>query len=416
VYAPSVRAHSETVLRGFYDFHREAGTGPLVNPFPLDRSRRAGRAHAHHNPIEPYRRERSGLYRPAVPSRIPRSVPDEEFNEIFAALHSHRDRALVAFYVSTGARASELLSATRGGVDPGRQLITVVRKGTRELQQLPASCDAFVWLRLYQLEMDGLVPGGSGQPLWWTLRRPFRPLAYHAAHRMFERAGAAAGTDATLHSLRHTAAYRMAEDPALPLTDVQLVLGHALLTTTQLYLTPRKEDVIRRMLAHHAEQVRQARQRAQPAPAPGYRPESLDVLFGNGRGNRRAPRRAWRRRCGCRVTRQRGPGSRRGRRPPGGRPPRRLATRWQSAWPACCPAMPGRWKHYWPGCKVRTAAAGSSAGWPAAPILPEPRGGSWRAAGCTGGPGTPSRRWPRWSRPWSRPSAPTSCARPWGGW
>ena len=154
-----------------------------------------------------------GLVPAGVVSRIPRSVPDEEFNEIFAALPSHRDRALVAFYVSTGARASELLSATRGGVDPGRQLITVVRKGTREVQQLPASADAFVWLRLYQLEMDGKLPRGSGQPLWWTLRRPFRPLGYHAAHRMFERAGAAAGTDATLHALRHTAAYRMAEDP-----------------------------------------------------------------------------------------------------------------------------------------------------------------------------------------------------------
>ena len=211
-YSPSVRAHCETVLRSFYDFHVEAGTGPLVNPFPLDRSRRGGRAHAHHNPMEPFRSERSGRYRPAVPSRIPRSVPDEEFNEIFAALGSHRDRALVAFYVSTGARASELLSATRGGVDPGRQLITVVRKGTRELAELPASVDAFVWLRLYQLEMEGKLPrGGSRQPLWWTLRRPFRPLTYHAVHRMFERAGAAAGTDATLHSLRHTAAYRMAE-------------------------------------------------------------------------------------------------------------------------------------------------------------------------------------------------------------
>ena len=44
----------------------------------------------------------------------------------------------MAFYVSTGARASELLSATQGGVDPGRQLITVVRKGTRERQELPA--------------------------------------------------------------------------------------------------------------------------------------------------------------------------------------------------------------------------------------------------------------------------------------
>jgi site-specific recombinase XerD len=281
-YAPSVRAHSETVLRAFYDFHVDAGSGPLVNPFPLDRSRRGGRAHAHHNPMEPFRSERSGLYRPRVPGRIPRSVPDSEFNEIFAGLPSHRDRALVAFYVSTGARASELLSATVAGTDPGRQLITVVRKGTRELQELPASTDAFVWLRLYQVEMAGLIPAGRRQPLWWASRRPARPLTYHAVHRMFERVNDRAGTTATLHSLRHAAAYRMAEDPALPLTDVQLVLGHAQLTTTQIYLTPRKEEVIRRVLAHHGEQTRQAAGRARPAPAPGYRPEVLDVLFGNG--------------------------------------------------------------------------------------------------------------------------------------
>jgi integrase len=279
-YAPSVRAHCETVLRCFYEFHLGEGSGPIINPFPLDRARRGRRAHAHHNPMEPFRHERSGLYRPKVPSRVPRSVPDDEFNEIFARLPSHRDRALVAFYVSTGARASELLSATLAGVDPGRQLITVVRKGTRELQELPASTDAFVWLRLYQVEMEGQIPKGRRQPLWWTLRRPVRPLTYHAAHRMFERAGEAAGSTATLHSLRHTAAYRMAEDPALPLTDVQFVLGHALLSTTQIYLTPRKEEVIRRVLAHHAEQTRQATERAHPAPAPGYPPETLEVLFG----------------------------------------------------------------------------------------------------------------------------------------
>ena len=272
-----MRAHSETVLRAFYDLHRDAGTGPVINPFPLDRSRRGGRAHGHHNPMEPYRDERSGLYRPRVPSRIPRSVPDEEFNQIFARLPSHRDRALVAFYVSTGARASELLSATLAGVDPGRQVITVIRKGTCELQELPASSDAFVWLRLYQVEMAGLIPAGRRQPLWWTLRRPVRPLTYHAVHRMFERANRKAGTGATLHSLRHTAAYRMAEDPALPLTDVQFVLGHAQLTTTQI---SRKEEVIRRVLAHHAEQVRQAAGRARPAAAPGYRPETMEVLFG----------------------------------------------------------------------------------------------------------------------------------------
>ena len=87
-YAASVRAHSETVLRSFYEFHLDAGTGPMVNPFPLDRARRTQRAHAHQNPMDPARHERSGLYRPTVPARVPRSVPDEQFNEIFARLPS----------------------------------------------------------------------------------------------------------------------------------------------------------------------------------------------------------------------------------------------------------------------------------------------------------------------------------------
>lgn len=279
-YSPAVRAHSETVLRCFYDFHREAGSGPETNPFPLDRSRRRSRPNAHHNPMEPYRNARSGRYRRSVPARVPRAIPDTEFNEIFARLGSNRDRALVCFYVSTGARASELLSARRSGIDPGRGLITVVRKGSGATQELPASPDAFVFLRLYEVEMEGLVPKGRRAPLFFTLRRPYRPLTYHAAHRMFERVNAEAGTVSTLHSLRHTAAYRMAEDPSLPLTDVQYVLGHAQLTTTQLYLTPRKEDVIRRVLAHHAEQTERAVTLKAPRVAPEYRPETLEVLFG----------------------------------------------------------------------------------------------------------------------------------------
>jgi integrase len=282
-YAVTTRAHSETVLRVFYDFHRDVGTGPMVNPFPLSRDRRGGRANAHHNPMEPFRNDRVGLYRPRVAQRIPRCIPDALFNQVFAELGSHRDRALVALWVSTAARASELLGARCCDVDPGQQLVTVVRKGSRSLQQLPASPDAFVWLRLYQSEIDQEMPTGPDDPLWWTRRRPFRPLNYHAARAMFGRAAAALGANWTLHDLRHTAAYRMARDPALPLADVQWVLGHAHLSTTQLYLTPMPGDVIAGVLAHH--------RRRQPLAAPDlpggapdvpsrYRPESLDVLFG----------------------------------------------------------------------------------------------------------------------------------------
>ena len=82
---------------------------------------------------------------------------------------------------------------------PGEQLISVVRKGTRAVQELPASADAFVWHRLYQQELLRMgVPRGRRQPAWWTLRRPYRPLSYHGAHRMFERVNASLGADWTL--------------------------------------------------------------------------------------------------------------------------------------------------------------------------------------------------------------------------
>lgn len=110
---------------------------------------------------------------------------------------------------------------------------------------------------------------------------------------MFGRAAAALGANWTLHDLRHTAVYRMARDPQLPLTDVQWVLGHAHLSTTQLYLTPMPGDVIAEVLAHHrrrhGEPLAAATAgvasgqsgSADPAGAPGgYRRDSLDVLFG----------------------------------------------------------------------------------------------------------------------------------------
>jgi hypothetical protein len=64
----------------------------------------------------------------------------------------------------------------------------------------------------------------------------------------------------------------------LEITDVQWILGHAHLTTTQIYLNPSVEEAVAGLRAHHA---RQGRAGNDPAPpAPGYDPRSLEVLFG----------------------------------------------------------------------------------------------------------------------------------------
>ncbi|GGW45360.1 tyrosine-type recombinase/integrase [Streptomyces galilaeus] len=281
-YAPTTRAHCETVLRTFYDFHLDRNTGSLlVNPFPLVRNRRSARANAHHNPEKEHKKQRTGLYRPKVPKRIPRRIPDEKYTEVFAGLRSHRDRALLAFWVATGARAEELLTSKQGDANVSEQTLGVIRKGTRDFQELPATRDAFVWLRLYQEEAwKKGVPRGRAQPLWWTLRRPWRPLEYDAARMMFNRANKLLGANWTLHDLRHTATFLMLDDPNMPPVYVQHILGHKYLSTLDIYNRPTRDDVISAGLAHHARQEHKKNNPPPAPPAPAYNPETLNILFG----------------------------------------------------------------------------------------------------------------------------------------
>jgi integrase len=279
-YAVRTRRHNRAVVRAFYEYHREAGSGPLLNPMPAGRGRDGGRADAHHNPLEPFDRGRRADFQPQLPRQEPRYLPDAAFNALFAALGSDRDRAIVAFYISAGARASELLGVTCGRVDVGQQLVGVFRKGTGALQWLPASADAFNWLGLYRQGFGERVAWNAADPLWVTLRRPHRPLAYPAMRAVLIRANKVLSTNWTLHDLRHTAARRMVADPGLSLPDVQWLLGHALITTTQIYTEPSADEVVQRVHAHHAAQ---AEPRPPAAPAPGYRPEVLATLLGTSR-------------------------------------------------------------------------------------------------------------------------------------
>lgn len=92
--------------------------------------------------------------------------------------------------------------------------------------------------------------------------------------RILQRANDRLGTNWTLHDLRHTAASRMVNDPALTLVEVQSVLRDRRLASTQLYLHPDVEQLHDKLQEHFLQP------RPQPAFSPGYEAADFRTVFG----------------------------------------------------------------------------------------------------------------------------------------
>ncbi len=271
-YAPATIAHNLSAVHGFYAFHLHFGRGPVVNPVPENRARRAALAHL--SPIEARAAYRRGRLRPKVPVRQPRALPDHQWDELFTQMKCARDRALLSCYVSSGARASELLGVELGDVDWTKGQLWVISKGSRARQPVPVSPEALAHLAAY-LEEAGLPP--DGMPLWRTRRGQPRPLTYWAARRIIQRADEAIGANWTLHDLRHTAATRLARDPELTLVEVQTILRHAHISTTALYTVVGLDDLVDKLAEHYARPVQ-----ATTWPQ-RYEASDIEAVFGAGR-------------------------------------------------------------------------------------------------------------------------------------
>lgn len=206
----------------FYTYTIETGTGPLLNPVQLARS--GTRPNAHHNVLEDFRPSGRIRYNPPIPKRRPRTMNDKQSRDVFAALGSNRDRAILAIALSNGARASEILGLKGADIAWGEQLVRVIRKESRDEQWLPVSAESMIWLRLYLNERDHVAPTDS---VWQTIRKrsrgstlTHRPLSYEALRAVFRRLNTMLG-NWSMHDLRHTAALRMSRDKNLTLQDLQ---------------------------------------------------------------------------------------------------------------------------------------------------------------------------------------------------
>ena len=181
---------------------------------------------------------------PTPPRRLPRALPVADVARLLSAAGTAddprglRDAALLEFLYGTGARISEATGAAVDDVDLDQQMVTLHGKGGRS-RLVPVGGYAVAAVRAWlvrgrpALAAHGrggaaLFLNGRGAPLsrqgaWGILRSAAR------------HAGLAGGTRAVSpHTLRHSYATHLLDGGA-DVRVVQELLGHASVTTTQVY-------------------------------------------------------------------------------------------------------------------------------------------------------------------------------------
>jgi integrase/recombinase XerC len=186
---------------------------------------------------------------PRIPRRLPEVLRQDQVAAALAAATGPsgnsgrgpqdealalRDTAIVELLYATGIRVSELCGLDLGDLDTERRTVRVLGKGNRE-RTVPAGIPAVkavaAWARSGRAV---LVTPGSGHALFLGARG--RRLDPRTARRVVHtRLAAVPGTpDSGPHGLRHAAATHLLEGGA-DLRSVQEILGHASLTSTQIY-------------------------------------------------------------------------------------------------------------------------------------------------------------------------------------
>ncbi|TCO44651.1 integrase/recombinase XerD [Kribbella antiqua] len=181
---------------------------------------------------------------PAPPQRLPKALSVDEVTRILSAaagaeaepaVLATRDAALLEFLYGTGARISEAVGLDVDDIDLETGAVLLRGKGSKE-RVVPVGSYARDALSSYQVRgRPDLVQRGRGTPaLFLNARggRLSRQSAWTVLRRAAQRAGIA--KEISPHTLRHSFATHLLDGGA-DVRVVQELLGHASVTTTQVY-------------------------------------------------------------------------------------------------------------------------------------------------------------------------------------
>jgi integrase/recombinase XerD len=174
---------------------------------------------------------------PRRPARLPKHLSKDEAARLLAApsgmeYEDVRERAMLELLYASGLRVSELLGLRPESVNLSDGWVRVLGKGSKE-RLVPAHPRALAALRHYMAERERRFKAPDGELF---LGRTGRKLSRVQFWRRLKELGTRAGISQKLHPhlLRHTFATHLLQGGA-DLRAVQEMLGHADLSTTQIY-------------------------------------------------------------------------------------------------------------------------------------------------------------------------------------
>jgi len=177
---------------------------------------------------------------PPRPDPFPKAITIEEVIALVEAPGSEtpgarRDSALLEFLYASGARVSEAVGLDLGDLDLTDKIVLVTGKGSRQRLVPLGSKAVEAILRWLPDRLSLLKRSEPGDPVFLNLRGG--RLSRQGAFDVVKRHAAGAGIEpmrVSPHVLRHSAATHMVEAGA-DLRTVQEMLGHATISTTQVY-------------------------------------------------------------------------------------------------------------------------------------------------------------------------------------
>jgi len=197
----------------------------------------------------------SGLDSPKLPRTLPKSLSEEEVEALLAApdvssAQGLRDRAMLETLYASGLRVSELvtLKTVQASLDMG--VVRVLGKGSKE-RLTPLGEEAVSWIARYQREARPQLLGARKSDALFVTGRG-GPMTRQAFWGLVKRHAATAGIkrDISPHTLRHAFATHLINHGA-DLRVVQLLLGHADISTTQIYTHVARERLKALHRKHH---------------------------------------------------------------------------------------------------------------------------------------------------------------------